>query len=76
MPPVSRYLVTLPGPVGGHQPQQQVVVTDSGALGPAGHAVYTDATGRIRLEINDHGVARPLSVPPGLGGPLHAEPLP
>ncbi|MEV6209128.1 DUF6296 family protein [Kitasatospora sp. NPDC051914] len=72
---VHRYLVVFPGRVGGHAPQPSVVVTATGRTGPGGHPVYTDETGRVRVEITEHGTARLLTPTPLHRGPLHAEPL-
>ncbi|WP_405014862.1 DUF6296 family protein [Kitasatospora sp. NBC_01539] len=74
----TRYLVTFPGSLCGHAPQQRLIVTSTGTLGPGGHPVYADETGRLRLEITARGIAHLLTPavdalePPG---PLHAEPL-
>ncbi|MEW1913977.1 DUF6296 family protein [Kitasatospora sp. NPDC085895] len=71
-----RYLIILPGRPGCHAPQSNTVVTATGRTGPGGHPVYTDETGRLRVEITDHGTARLITPTPLHHGPLHAEPLP
>ena len=71
----QRYLVTLPGPVCGHAPQERVVVTLTSARGPGGHPVYADDTGELRVEINDQHIARRLTPCRGGDGPLYAEPI-
>ncbi|MEW1914075.1 DUF6296 family protein [Kitasatospora sp. NPDC085895] len=69
-------MVVLPGRVGSHAPQTGIVVTATSRTGPAGHPVYTDESGRMLVEINEHGTARLLTPTPLHHGPLHAEPLP
>ncbi|MFF3017678.1 DUF6296 family protein [Streptomyces sp. NPDC057939] len=58
--------------------QDVVVVDRTGAKGPGGHPVYTDATGIVRAEISDRGEVRMLASG-GQQAPLRrveARPLP
>ncbi|MFD4533535.1 DUF6296 family protein [Kitasatospora sp. NPDC058397] len=75
MTPAPRYLLTFPGTTGTHAPQRQVIVTATHTRGPGGHEIYTDETGRLRVEINEHGCARLLTSGPGANGLLHAAAL-
>ncbi|MEV8100416.1 DUF6296 family protein [Streptomyces sp. TLI_235] len=45
-------------------------------LAPGGHMICTDESGRLQVEITEHGAARLLTPTPLHHGPLHAEPLP
>ncbi|MBB4921141.1 DUF6296 family protein [Kitasatospora kifunensis] len=45
----------------GQGEQDVVTVRPTGATGPGGHPVYTDASGAIRAEISDRGEVRMLA---------------
>ncbi|MEV6209131.1 DUF6296 family protein [Kitasatospora sp. NPDC051914] len=67
MASAHRYLVVLPGRPGRHAPQTGIVVTATGRTGPTGRPVYTDQSGRMQMEINEHGTVRlltPYPAPP------------
>ncbi|MCC9310986.1 DUF6296 family protein [Kitasatospora sp. RB6PN24] len=73
----ERYAVALPGAVGAHSPAQVVIVHPTDDVGDDGGRVWTDATGRFRMEITRE-VAMLLAAPGGYDRHpcLHAVPLP
>jgi hypothetical protein len=58
---MTRYALTFPGGPEPDAPQDVVVVEPTGAEGPGGHPVYTDASGIVRAEISDRGEVRMLA---------------
>lgn len=82
MSTIERYAVTLPPPPGEQSAPRVVAVERTRAAGPHGDPVYVDASGDLRVEIAEGGVARLLEGPAGPGSwreqaqSLQAVPLP
>ncbi|MFD9130316.1 DUF6296 family protein [Kitasatospora sp. NPDC059571] len=74
----QRWVLTYPGAPGAHCRQQTAVVEHRGGHGPRGHALFTDESGQIRVEITEDGLAYLIAWAdlPDPQTPIHAEPLP
>ncbi|MFD9128350.1 DUF6296 family protein [Kitasatospora sp. NPDC059571] len=72
----SRWLLTFPGSPGCHAEQHCIVVSLTGT-GPAGHPLYSDATGTVLAEITTQGHVHLLDTGPQTlpRTPVHAQPL-
>jgi hypothetical protein len=72
-----RWVLTYPGAPGAHEQQQTAVVEYRGGVGPQGHALCTDESGRIRVEMTEDGFAHLIAWAdlPDPQTPIHAEPL-
>ncbi|MFJ9770862.1 DUF6296 family protein [Kitasatospora sp. NPDC101157] len=56
-------------------PDQELVLTATGAMGSQGTQVYVDESGAVRAEIDGDGEVRTITSALPLGRPVRADPL-